>query len=102
VALPHFLLDTAWRNGEAVAAEWSWVRWQPRQLRIPVADDRRPKDEDAREVLLGDALSRNGSSLEFAVKNGVAPLAQLDRATASGAVGQRFESSVARLEIPAF
>src|SRR5438477_170169 len=27
---------------------------------------------------------------------GAAPLAQLDRATASGAVGQRFESSVAR------
>jgi hypothetical protein len=29
-------------------------------------------------------------------KNKYAPLAQLDRATASGAVGQRFESSVAR------
>ncbi len=39
-------------------------------------------------------LDRPLDALEDATPN--APLAQLDRATASGAVGQRFESSVAR------
>lgn len=51
-----FLLNTGCRKGEARAAQWSWVDWPARLLRIPVTDAWRPKDREAREVPLSDAL----------------------------------------------
>ena len=42
------------------------------------------------------ATLRDYPGATFVDTDALAPLAQLDRATASGAVGQRFESSVAR------
>jgi hypothetical protein len=47
----------------------------------------------------GDLGDEDGNS-GIAEENAQAPLAQLDRATASGAVGQRFESSVDRAARP--
>jgi integrase len=56
VPLLHFLLDTGCRKGELLAAEWGWIDWEARLLRIPVTDEWRPKDKEAREVPLSDAL----------------------------------------------
>ncbi len=71
-----------------------------RALRPPLAGSSGACEK--RGQLGSDASNRGGDrgagnkNSEFAAKNTQAPLAQLDRATASGAVGQRFESSVAR------
>jgi integrase len=56
VSMMHFLLDTGCRKGEMLAAEWSWVDLPGRILRIPVTDEWRPKDKQAREVPLSGAL----------------------------------------------
>ena len=58
VPMIHFLLDTGCRKGEMLAAEWSWVDLPGRILRIPVTDEWRPKDKQAREVPLSSALVR--------------------------------------------
>jgi hypothetical protein len=53
--------------------------------------------EEIRRAAWGEPAPAVAGSTEVIVETpGHAPLAQLDRATASGAVGQRFESSVAR------
>jgi hypothetical protein len=73
-----------------------------RAFRAPLAGS--PGACEKRGELRSDASNRGGDggggnkTREFTAKNTQAPLAQLDRATASGAVGQRFESSVARQE----
>lgn len=60
--MPHllpmvrFLLNTGLRKGEAVAAEWSWVDWADRMLRVPVNDYWKPKSGKPREVPLPDAV----------------------------------------------
>jgi len=56
VPLLHFLLETGCRKGEALAAEWTWVDLERQMLRIPVTRFWRPKDGEAREVPLSDAL----------------------------------------------
>lgn len=52
----HFLLDTGCRKGEAMAARWTWVDWAEGLLRIPVTAEWKPKDKEAREVPISDAL----------------------------------------------
>lgn len=51
-----YLLNTGCRKGEAIAAEWSWVRDRVRLLAIPVTEYWRPKSKRPREVPIGDAL----------------------------------------------
>ncbi len=58
VAMLHFALDTGCRKGEVLAAEWSWIDWEARLLRIPVTEEWQPKDKEAREVPLSDALTK--------------------------------------------
>lgn len=51
-----FLLNTGVRKGEAIAAEWSWIDWRGKMLRIPVTEYWRPKDKEAREVPLSEGV----------------------------------------------
>ena len=64
IPLIHFLLDTGCRKGEAMAAEWSWVDFDARMLRIPVTEHWQPKDKEAREIPLSDALMGTLRSIE--------------------------------------
>jgi integrase len=50
-----FMLNTGCRKGEVRHAEWSWVDFDGRMLRIPVTDVWHPKDKEAREVPLSDS-----------------------------------------------
>lgn len=56
VPLIHFLLETGCRKGELVAADWSWIDWERRMLRIPVTETWHPKDKDERDVPLSVSL----------------------------------------------
>jgi len=55
-ALLHFLFETGLRKGEAIAAQWTWVDFDARMLRIPVTEEWQPKDREERDVPLSDAL----------------------------------------------
>jgi len=50
-----FLVNTGCRKGEALAAEWSWVDFASRLIRIPANEAWRPKNGRAREVPMSDA-----------------------------------------------
>jgi integrase len=54
--LVMFLLNTGCRKGEAIAAEWTWIDWDARMLRIPVTEWWQPKDGEPREVPVSDVL----------------------------------------------
>ncbi len=56
VPLLEFMLNTGVRKGEAIAAEWSWVDWDARLLRIPVTDHWRPKSGRSRDVPIDGIL----------------------------------------------
>jgi integrase len=64
VPIFHFLLETGCRKGEAIEARWAWVDWERRMLRIPVTATWHPKDKDARDVPLGEALMVSLRSME--------------------------------------
>ncbi len=51
-----FLLNTGCRQGEAVAAEWSWVDFDQEMIRIPSNAHWQPKNGKPREVPMSDAL----------------------------------------------
>lgn len=51
-----FLVNTGCRKGEALAAEWSWVDFRARLLRIPSNEVWQPKSNKPREVPLSNAL----------------------------------------------
>jgi integrase len=52
----QFLLNTGCRKGEGIAAEWSWIDWDARLLRIPVTEYWSPKSKRPREVPLPASL----------------------------------------------
>lgn len=53
-----FLLNTGCRKGEAIAAEWGWVDFKAKMVRIPSNEAWQPKNGLPREVPMGDALVR--------------------------------------------
>lgn len=52
VDMTRVIINTGMRKGEAIRAEWSWVDWAERLLRIP---GRVQKSKRAREVPISDA-----------------------------------------------
>lgn len=56
VDMIHFLFDTGCRKGESIAAEWSWVSWDERMLKLPVTAEWKPKNKLERSVPLSDGL----------------------------------------------
>jgi integrase len=51
-----FLLNTGCRQGEAIAAEWSWMDMRAKMIRIPSNEHWQPKDGEPREVPMSDAV----------------------------------------------
>jgi len=52
------LVNTGLRKSESIAAEWSWVDWREKLLRLPVTEKWAPKSKKPREVPLSDAVLR--------------------------------------------